>query len=169
MSSITACIPARIVRKPPTSNRAPQRLAITDQLVEITCSPWDLGDHPVTDRSTQCRHVHLQEEVAERGIRWWAPELLPKHLGENAVMPASETLQITQALAATQDSQHSHQQQVPSRKANAPPHARVRDRLEVANQFEIGCGRGGFRHKAGAIPLSSAHVARPGQCACDTL
>ena len=31
-------------------DRAPQGLAVTDQLVEIRCTTVDLGDRPVTDR-----------------------------------------------------------------------------------------------------------------------
>ena len=50
-----------------------------------------------------------------------------------------KTLQIPQALAAAQDAQHRYQQQIPGRDANAPPHAGIRDRLEVADQIEIGC------------------------------
>jgi hypothetical protein len=56
-------------------NRSPQGLAITHQLIEIRCTTWDLRDRPVTDRSAQGFHVHLMEEVAEREIRWWSPQL----------------------------------------------------------------------------------------------
>ena len=54
-------------------DRTPQCFAVTDQLVEIHCAAWDLGHRPVTDRRAQRRHVHLVEEVAERGIRRWSP------------------------------------------------------------------------------------------------
>ena len=50
-----------------------------------------------------------------------------------------KTLQIPQALAAAQDAQHRYQQQIPGRDANAPPHAGIRDRLELAEQIVIGC------------------------------
>ncbi len=150
-------------------NGAPQGLAVTHQLVEIRCAAWDLCNGPVTDRSAQFRHIHLQEEVAERGIRWRSPQIKAQRLGENDVVPAGKTFQIPQALAAAQDSEHGHQQQVPSWKPYSPPHPRVRDRLEVADQIEIGCGSSGFRHKAGASPLSSTHADSPDQSTCDTL
>ncbi len=49
-------------------DRTPQGLAVTHQLIEIRCATGDLGDCPVTDCSAERRHVHLLEEVAERGI-----------------------------------------------------------------------------------------------------
>jgi len=54
-------------------NRAPQCLAITDQLLKIRCAIRDLSDRPLTDGGAQRRHDHVQEEVAERGIRWRSP------------------------------------------------------------------------------------------------
>ena len=55
--------------------------------------------------------------------------------------------QIPQALAAAQDPEDRHQQQVPGRDTYAPPHAGIRNRLEIADQIEIGCGRKAFEHK----------------------
>jgi len=55
-------------RRPATCgglNGAPKSLAVTDQLVEISCATWDLGDGPVADRSAKSRHIHVLEEVAE--------------------------------------------------------------------------------------------------------
>jgi len=49
-------------------DRPSQGFAVTHQLVKITSATRDLGDCPVTNRSAQCPHVHLLEEVAERGI-----------------------------------------------------------------------------------------------------
>ena len=46
-------------------DRAPQRLAITHQLVKIGSPTWDLGNRPVADGSSEGCHVHLAEEVAE--------------------------------------------------------------------------------------------------------
>ena len=46
-------------------NRAPQGLAITDQLVEIACPTWDLSNCPVPDCGAQGSHVNLPEEVTE--------------------------------------------------------------------------------------------------------
>ena len=90
-------------------DRAPQGLAVTHQLIEIRCTAWDLGDRQVTDGSTQGRHIHLVEEVAEGGIRRRTPEVVVQRLGEHGVMTDGESLQIPQALTATQDSQHRHQ------------------------------------------------------------
>ncbi len=81
----------------------------------------------------------------------------------------SKAFQIPQALAAAEDSQHRHQQQVPGRDANAPPHARVRDRLEVADQIEIGCARDALEHREEAIPPTSTHADSPGKRPWDRL
>jgi hypothetical protein len=56
------------------------------------------------------------------------------------VVADGETLQIPQALAATQDPEHGQQQQIPGRKPNPAPHPRIRDRLLIGDQVEIGCG-----------------------------
>ena len=72
-----------------------------------------------------------------------------------------KTLQIPQALATTQDSQHRHQEQIPGRDAHPAPHPRVRDRLEGADQVEIGCDRSAFGHKEEAIPPTSTHADSP--------
>jgi hypothetical protein len=45
-------------------------LAVTNQLIETNCPTRDLGDRPLTDRPAERGHIHLVEEVAERGIRW---------------------------------------------------------------------------------------------------
>ena len=84
------------------------------------------GDRPVTDRRAECLHIHLQEEVAERRIRWGPPQLKPKRLGERAVVTASKPLQIPQALATAQDTEHRHEQQITGRNADPTPHAGIR-------------------------------------------
>jgi hypothetical protein len=48
-------------------------------------------------------------------------------------------------------------------------HAGIRDRLEVADQVEIGCGRNAFEHKEEAIPPTSAHADSPSKATCDGL
>ena len=48
-------------------------------------------------------------------------------------MPAGKTLQIPQSLALAKDPEHGNKQQIPSRDADAPPHAGIRNRLEVAD------------------------------------
>ena len=93
-------------------DRAPQGLSITDQLVEIDCPARDLGDRPVTDCSAQCCHINLVEEVAERGIRWRAAQLQAQRFCKHGVVADGKALQIPQALAAAQDPEHRHQQQV---------------------------------------------------------
>lgn len=107
-------------------NGAPERLAVTHQLIESPCIARDLGDRPVTDRSSQGRHIHLVEEVAERRLRRRTPELKAQRLGQQAVVTDRKSLQIPQAMAATQDSQHRHQQTDPlhydpKALASAPP------------------------------------------------
>jgi hypothetical protein len=73
---------------------SPQNLAVTHLLIEIRCTTMDLGDRPVTDRSAQCCRIHLQEEVAERGIRWRPAQLQAECLGQGAVVADAELLQI---------------------------------------------------------------------------
>ena len=62
----------------------------------------------------------------------------PERLGEHSVMAPGKTLQIAQALAVAQDAKHRHQKQIPSRDMNPSTHPGIRDRLEVADQIEIG-------------------------------
>ena len=150
-------------------NGAPERLAVTHQLIEILCTTWDLGDRPVTDRSTQGRHIHLVEEVAERGVRRRTPELDAQRLGEHGVVADGESFQIPQALTATQDSQHRHQQQIPGREPNPAPHPCIRDRPQIADEIEIDCRRSAFKHGKGAIPPTSTHARSTGKDACDGL
>jgi hypothetical protein len=61
-------------------------------------------------------------------------------------MAPGKTLQVAQALALAQDAEHSYQQKVPSRDTDTPPHPSIRDRLEVADQIEIGYGRNALEH-----------------------
>ena len=114
-------------------DRTAQGLAIADQLIEIDCPAWNLGDGPVSDRGADSSHVHLQKEVAKGGVRRRTLELKSQGLGEYGVMAPGEALQIAQALAFAQDPKHRHQQEVPGRDANPAPHPGVRDSLEVAD------------------------------------
>ena len=158
-------------------NRTSQGLAITDQLIEIACPTWDLGDGLIPDSSADGSHIHLQEEVAEGGIGGRSPELDTKRLREHSVMTPGKALQITQALALAQDAEHRHQQQIPGRNANPSTHPSIRDRLllrrslrlEEADQIEIGCGRSAVGHKEEAIPPTSTHADSPGKKPWDRL
>lgn len=62
------------------------------------------------------------------------------------MVPASKTLQISQALALAQAPEHRHQEQIPGRDEHAAAHAGVSDRLEEADQIEIGCSSCGVEH-----------------------
>ncbi len=150
-------------------NRPPQGLAVTDQLIEIRCTIWDLGYRPVTDRAAQGWHVDLLEEVAERGIRWRPTQLQAQRHGERGVVADGKPLQIPQALAATPDPEHGHQQQIPGWKPNPAPHLRIGDRPQITDQVEIGCGGSAFKHKEEAIPPTSTHADSPGKRARDRL
>jgi len=99
-----------------TASRRPD--AVTYPLIEIRCATWNLGDRPVTDRSAEGCHVHLMEEGAERGIRRRSLQLNSQRLGEYGVVADGESLQIPQALAAAQNSENGHQQQIPRQKPN---------------------------------------------------
>ena len=72
-------------------------------------------------------------------------------------------------MATAEDAENRHQQQVPGRNAHPAAHAGIRDRLEVADQVEIGCGRNAFEHKEEAIPPTSAHADSPSKATCDRL
>ena len=158
-------------------NRAPQGLTVTHQLIEIRGTTRDLGDRPVANRSAQRRHVHLVEDVAERRIRWWSRQFDNKSNGQNAVVAdgigeaCSEgvALQIQQALATAQDSQHGYPQQIPGWKANPAPHPPIWDRPQVADQVKIGGGRSAFGHKEEAIPPTSTDAEQPRKVPCDGL
>ena len=106
--------------------------------------------------------------MAKGRIRRRAPEFDPKRLGEDAVVLTGKTLQIPQALAFTKDPEHGNKQHLPSRDANAPPHAGIQNRLEEADQIEIGGGRNALAHREEAIPPPSTHARSPGKkdCAC---
>ena len=84
-------------------------------------------------------------------------------------MADGKALQIPQALAATQNPEHSHQQEVPGRNAHATAHPGIWYRLEVADQVEIGCNRVAFEHREKAIPPTSTHADSTGKEACDRL
>ena len=94
---------------------------------------------------------------------------MPKAASEHAVVADRKAFQIPQALAAAQDPKHRNQQQVPARDANAPSHARVRDRLEVVDQIEIGCSRNALEHREEAIPPNSTHADSSGKRPWDRL
>jgi hypothetical protein len=40
-------------------DRATQSPAVTDQLIEVACPAWDLGDGPIPDSAADSRHIHL--------------------------------------------------------------------------------------------------------------
>jgi len=142
---------------------APQRLAITDQLIEIRCTTRDLSDRPVPDGSAEGGHIDLQEEVAKGRVGRWPPQLQTQRRGENAVVATGKTLKIPQALALAQDPECSHQKQIPGRDANAAAHAGIGDSLEVADQIEIACSGGALGHIEEAIPPTSTHARSPGK------
>ena len=73
------------------------------------------------------------------------------------MVPASKTFQIPEAFALAQDPEHCHQEQIQGRDAYAAAHAGIGDRLEEADQIEIGGSRGDFVHRKEAIPPSSTH------------
>ena len=101
---------------------------------------------PVPDGAADGGDIHMQEEVAKGRIRRRALEFYAERLGQHSVVPTSETLQTPQALALAQDPEDRHQQQVPGWNPDAPPHPGIRDRLEEADQIEIGCGRNALEH-----------------------
>lgn len=114
------------------------------QLIEIRCTTGDLGDRPALNRSAESRHVHLAEEVAEGRIGGRTPEFDVNCLAEHAVVAISKTFQIPQSLATAQDPQRRYQQQIPAWHADPVPHLRIRDRLDQADQVEIGGGKRDF-------------------------
>lgn len=120
-----------------------------------------LSHRPVPDGSTDGGHVHLQEEVAKGRVGWWPPQIKAQSLRQHAVVATSKVLQVPKPLALAQDPEHCHQEQVPGRDAHATPHTGIWDRLEVADQVEIGCGRDAFRHREEAARRPHPMVAAP--------
>ena len=80
-----------------------------------------------------------------------------------------ESFQIPHALAVTQDSEHRQQQQIPGRNPHPAPHSDVRDRIEVADQIEIGSGVNTGEQKGEAIPPASTHADSTGKQPCEGL
>ena len=70
-------------------------------------------------------------------VAWQSSHLQAQCLGQDAVVADGKSLQIPQALASTQDSEHGHEQQVPGREPNPAPHPSVWDRPEVADQIKM--------------------------------
>jgi hypothetical protein len=85
------------------------------------------------------------------------------------VVTDGKTLQIPQALAAAEDSEHRNQQQIPGRKPYPAPHSRIWDRPQKTDQIEIGCGGTAMKHREGAIPPTSTHADSPRKDAYDRL
>lgn len=78
-------------------------------------------------------------------------------------MAPCKVLHIPQALALALDSERRHRQKVPRRDLDPFAHAGIRDALEEADQFEIGCGGGDFGHgrrMTAAVELDIASTAR---------
>jgi hypothetical protein len=62
------------------------------------------------------------------------------------VVADGESLQISQALAANEDSEHGNQQQISGREPQAAPHPRIWDQPQIADQIEIGSGGCALKH-----------------------
>jgi len=88
-------------------------------------------------------------------------------------MPPCEGLEITGAAAAAQDPKHRHEQQKPLRIAHPTAVAAVGNRLEVADQVIsnglVNCGREGFGHWQGEIPLTKPNAGRTAKSYVDRL
>lgn len=74
-----------------------------------------------------------------------ATELDAERLGEKSVCHRAKRLNRTGLLLRFRST--AHQQQVPSQNPLATPHLRIRNRLEEADQVEIGCDGIGFEHE----------------------
>jgi hypothetical protein len=62
-----------------------------------------------------------------------------------------------------------HQQQLPRRNSNPLPHPGIRNRMEAADEVEMGCGGRATRHREEGISPTSTHARSRGKNACDTL
>ena len=80
-----------------------------------------------------------------------------------------EPLEITKALATTQDAENRHQQQVPGRYADPTSHPRIRDGAQKADQIKISCGSREFRQGIEAIPSRAPQADTLGQGDWDRL
>ena len=93
-------------------DRTTHGFAVADELIQIPCATWDLGNRPITDGGAKRCDIHLLEEVAESGIGWRTRQLDLQCGGQSRVMADGETLEITKALTTAQDAENRHQQQV---------------------------------------------------------
>lgn len=66
-------------------DRTMQGLAVTHQLVLIGCASRNLRDSPVGIAAQSC-HIHLEKEIAERGIRRRTRELKAQRVHQRAVV-----------------------------------------------------------------------------------
>lgn len=132
-------------------NRAPQRLAVADQLVQTVGPAWDLAGHPGLEHLPELLQVGLVEQVEEGGIGGPALEIQVQRLVQGLPVPLGESFQIAGATAATEDPEHCQQQQKPLRVTHAAAVAAVGNGFEEADQIVrhglIDSGRVGFWHR----------------------
>jgi Trk K+ transport system NAD-binding subunit len=79
------------------------------------------------------------------------------------VVSATKFAQIPQTLARAQDPEHGNKQQIQNLDVDAPADMVIRNRLEVADQIELGCGRDALEQIEEAIPPTSTHARSPGK------
>ena len=109
--------------------------------------------------------MSLVEQAEKGGIRYPAPVLKPQRLVEGFPVPASKTLQITGAAAATEYPQHRHQQEEPLGVTHPTAEPPIRDGLEKADQIARGalivCVGLDFGHGGQLFPPTELHAVSP--------
>jgi hypothetical protein len=133
---------------------APQRLAITDEGVELL-GHTGLGSHPVAQQGFKARHIQLGQQQPERRIRRRLAEIGAQQLVERLAVSFGKALHPHQRALAAQDREDRHQQHPPLGKTDAPAHAAIGQRLEKADQIACSSSRriGGLGGQgAGAVP-----------------
>ena len=143
-------------------DRAPQRLAVTDQRVQLGNA--GLGRHPVTQQALKASHVQLGQQQPERGIRGRLAEIGAEQLVEGLAMPFGKTLHPDQGALTAQDREDRHQQHPPLRETDTTPHPAVWKRLEETDQIACCSRRGGGlgEQESGAVPAKASAGATAG-------
>jgi hypothetical protein len=150
-------------------DRAPQRLAVTDQGVD-GFGLADLGAHPVLEQALKAFHIKLSQQQPEGGIRRRLGDMGAQQLVERLAVTLGETLHAQQRALAAQDREDRHQQHPPLGKTDPTTHAAIGQRLEKADQ--IACSSRGFGRGAKGeerFPRTTALIPGPVQGYWDRL
>ena len=150
------------------SNGAPQELpnrfaqagGYADQGIELF-RHTKLGRHPLPQQAFKAMHIQLRQQQAKGGIRWRLIEISAEEAVERLAMAFGESLHADQRALAAENRQDRHQQHPPLRKADAPAHPAVRQRLEKTDQIACRSRLGGGLGSQGAVAVTAQDTVSP--------